>query len=217
MKENRLSHRDERIINGTSNKTHGESQGPATHGSERTDSEDKHYEGLNNAWNNMKTKEKPNQEDTEEHQMEAMGWLNAAMESMKTRKGNGAFLQAIGIIITEIQQTPNEEENQTRWRAWKTELQGITNKINNNDERKQARYTKRVLEEVQRDEYEKQCWKDKERIDEYITRLLEQIMGEEEIINPAYTTEMRKEINDIDERRKTKYTDFKQRKEKNQA
>ena len=34
MEESRLSHRDERIINGTSNKTHGESQGPAAHGSE---------------------------------------------------------------------------------------------------------------------------------------------------------------------------------------
>ena len=29
-------------------------------------------------------------------------------------------------------------------------------------------------------------------------------MGEEEIINPTCTTEMRKEINDIEERRKTK-------------
>ena len=54
MKGNRLSHRDERIINGTSNTTYGEPHGPATHGSERTDSEDEHYEGLNKAWNNTK-------------------------------------------------------------------------------------------------------------------------------------------------------------------
>jgi len=34
MKDNRSSHRDERVINGTGNTISGEPQGPATHGSE---------------------------------------------------------------------------------------------------------------------------------------------------------------------------------------
>ena len=121
MKGNRSSHGDERVINGTGNMVHGEPLGPATHGSE--EQKKIHYEGLNDAWNNTKTKIQPNQEDTEEHQVEAMAWLHAAMESMETRTGNGAFLQAIGIIITEIQTSgSNEEEKQKRWRAWRTEL-----------------------------------------------------------------------------------------------
>ena len=49
MKGNRSSHRDERVINGTGNTIHGEPQGPATHGSRRTETEDNHFEGLNNA------------------------------------------------------------------------------------------------------------------------------------------------------------------------